>query len=492
MPSLRLFPAWFAVALASVQVAAQEARDDGPLLGTPFSCVALNSSFGAQNFASKKAGFGPLGARSAPPASGPDLRFERVFRDRATNLVPAGLRIDAISLGLDVLKYIDPATGILTVPPTLFGIQFTIEPEPAAARTTSGVVRREDSKPDGAATDVFDYAFSSSGSGVTKRDIDGTETGLSDGTPASRNVVISAYDLHLGAWDLDSGIRSMLPSNPRVFFSVPTNAIGAVPNAWWPAGPHSGATVLYSEWTGSDWSEPRVFLTPSRLGLGLSDDVDALAVEWNASTITRVVFSTRTLPSSAWSQLMFVELSTDGDPPPTTVKSSSTTTTTSDAGVGSANVASVCFWDPSLSGQGCRTAERWSYVFGTPMSVTPFPGLPTDLSSSLIRTCEGPVAGLACLGTGWTASGRQAGWGVHVIAFGTDVAPLTPWIVVNTLVRPASTMGGDPMTSFLPLPPHLIAPDTTRCDFLWSSFVAVTNTASGLEFSQAPAVRIRL
>lgn len=484
---------WVTAALITAETCrAQETGDDGPLIGASFACIATAASaLGAQTLASKKAGFTALTPRSAPPTSGPDFRFASIFKDRGTGQVPASLRVDAISTGLDVLKYIDPVTGILSPTPAQFGIHFTIEPEPPAARTTSGIVRREDLKPDGAGADVFDYEFTA-GAGRTTRDLDGTEIGLSDGTNTSRARGIAAFDLHLTAWDLGAAIVSMLPANPRVFFSVPTNAIGDVPTAWWPAAQRSGATILYSEWTGTIWSEPRVFLPASRLGLDNSADVDALAVEWSGGGSTRVVFSTRTLPTSSWNQLMFVELATDGDPTPVPVKSSSTTTTAQDAGVGSANVSSVCFWDPSLNGQGCGVAERWSYVFGTTTALTPFPPLPTLLASSVLRDCEAAVPGLRFATAGWTTSGRVSGAAVHMIAFGTDIMPTTPWYTVATIGRPTGTIAGDPVSLFIPLPPDLVVPDRNRCLFLWSAWVAAGITPSGVELAQSEALRIRL
>ncbi|MEZ5964660.1 MAG: hypothetical protein R3F56_12495 [Planctomycetota bacterium] len=471
-----------------------EVWDDGPLLGVPLACVVNGAGLtpGPRRLHSKKAGVTATTARTSPP-TGPDFSFERIFRDRLTGSVPTNFRIDAFSVGLDVI-WIDEVTGILNPSePAWTGILIAFEPEDPMARTSSGVLRREDSNPDAAGTDVFDLPINLPGTARRLyREIDGTELGFSDGTSASAEGQIVALDLHLTAWDLDPAIRSTLPAHPRVFFSVPSSATSEVPAAWWTRGLHSGATVFYSEWTGTDWSEPAVYATPSDLLLRPTDDVDALAVEWHNGDDAEIVFSTQVVPGR--DQLLYVHLGTDGDPQPVMVSGS--TSATAAAGAGSTNVAAICFYDPSISGQGCSVTQRWSYVLGTP--VRPSPLFPLRLSNSTIRGCTAAGApALVCSGAGWPASGRTAGFGVLFLTGGGESTPpiefgFPHWPVGLPFVRPASGFGGDPMAIALPLPDFLYSamPDPNLCAYLWTFWFAFDATLDNFAISRP--VRIRL
>jgi len=485
-----------------------ETWDDGPLIGAPFACL-VNDTTGSlppQRIYSKKAGFTAVNARTAPPAGGPDFRFGRVFRDRTSGMLPPGLRIDAMSTGLDVLN-IDPATGeISLLPGAVQGILLGFEHE-VGTHSTRGTLLREDSKPDGAGTDVFDLFVSATASGLTSalnRELDGREIGLSDGTAASVTGQITSLDLPLTAWDLDGGVLGMLPAHPRIFFSVPSANVGAVPNNWWPPADRNGATILYTEWdtpaAPNDWSLPQVFATRSDLLLDAGDDVDALAIQWSATAATTtVVFSTQ--PSSR-NQLLVVQLPfVDGDPQPVMV---SGTTATEAAGAGSANVASVCFWDPSLNGQVPCATSRWSYVLGAQdgTAILPTPIAPQLLASSAIRACPGGVPSIACMAAGWTTSGRSTpprfGFGVHMFSVTTSGSTLPPpfgsFVTTAILARPMSSFDGDPMTTYLPLGPYTLPDPTGRCPvwFLWSWWVGLSTDLTSTEFAQSRPVRIRL
>ncbi len=493
------------VAGLSVGLRAQETWDNGPLIGTPFACLVTDGAgpFVEQRLYSKKAGYQSVGARTAAPTLGPDFRFNRIFRDRTTGNVPANLYVDALSLGLDVL-WIDSA-GVLAPPArSMVGIQFSIRPE--AMPTTNGVLRREDSKPDRAGTDVFDFVFGlGSFTSGTFLDMDGTETGLSDGTTTSSATQITALDLPLTAFDLDGGIvgqlMTMTANTPRVFFSVTPASVTAVPAAWWggPAPPMAkgGAWILYSEWstTAVDWSEPRPFARPGDLGLdavGVLEDIDALAVAWDRTGTTKIVFSTQRVAGR--NQLLFTELPVDGDPTP--VKISGSTTATDGAQAGSADIVAVCFYDPGITGE-CNNVKIWSYVLGWQSGP---PGIfPRLLESSVVRGCDsGGTPGLQCMMAGWSATGRpptpQVAWGLHVWSVNTSPdAPPAPhtWIFGTPMARPMGrTTGGDPLTSFLALPTHMRVPDITRCDYFWSMWLAA---GPGLaDLAESRWVRLRL
>lgn len=481
------------VSLALGPLAAQrpagstEVWDDGPLIGVPFACVVngLGSTPGPRRIHSKKAGFAATAPRVMAPASGPDLRFERMFRNRLTGNVPPGFEIDAFSIGLDVL-WID-SSGQLTPPSNSWtGILLSFKPESASARTTSGVLLREDSNPDGAGTDVFDFVFDlPTMQARLYRELDGTELGFSDGTTASAAGQINGLDLHLTAWDLDPGIVSSLPTNPRVFFSVPAAAVSAVPPLWWPASERNGATILYSEWNGVDWTTPQVFATAADLFLDPTDDVDALAVEWLGNSNTKIVYSTQ--PVAGRDQLLFRQLGTDGDPQPVRVSGSTSATTA--AGAGSADVAAVCFYDPGVSSQGaCTQTLRWSYVLGTPK---PFLNRPnTTLAASMIRGCSS--AGdpeMKCMAAGWPPPGRGPGWGVIALGVGSEDVPPANWFVLS-FPRALTALGGDPMTFPVPLPDWTWNLDPARCMFLWSAWAVTDSSLTTLTYSRA--VRVRL
>jgi hypothetical protein len=282
-----------------------------------------------------------------------------------------------------------------------------------------------------------------------------------------------------------------------VFFSVPSAALATVPASWWDGTTPSGATIFFTEWNGTEWTPPVPRVSPERLRLQTTDDVDALAVEYDyegGSGSTKIVFST--LPGQAVNQLMYVDAShADVGDDPLAVKADSATTATAAAGTGAANVVGVCFSDPSgRAVELCDATRIWAYVLGTPLGIggsTAFSTAmaPRLLESSLLRDCPGGNAAHRCTMAGWTASGRQAGMALHLVAVENSITgSMSPWFVRAVRTRPLSALEGDPIHEHVPLPSWLVTPNELRCAYLWSTWVAV----SGAELAQAWPTRIRL
>lgn len=102
-----------------------------------------------------------------------------------------------------------------------------------------------------------------------------------------------------------------------VVFSVTTATAGAINPQWLltPNGPvpSSGALIFYCPWSaGAGWGRPRPFLLPSRLGIGVGDDVTALA--WDAQPHhQRLLFASTASPDP----IMFLSLKSASSQPVT-------------------------------------------------------------------------------------------------------------------------------------------------------------------------------
>ena len=319
--------------------------------------------------------------------------------------------------------------------------------------------------------------------------MDGRESGISDGSAPTREL--SSLDLHLPAYDLDTGITTHLPAQTRLFFSVPTSALSAVPTSWWGSHAPSGAAILMTEWTGASWTTPIVVVTPVQLALVTADDIDALAVQRDMSTF-RVVFSTTAAPANL--QVMYKDMLAEGEVPPAPVTGAGGVGLVPDAGAGNGNIDAICMWDPTAAQ--CSPSVIWSYVFGSPTRVGGAPAFPTSfvprtLEASVLRSCEPGAATLQCQMSGWTAAGAVSGLALHLITAGDRDRPFGEWHLHAMFARNPTAEFGDPKVSPVIIPASLLAPATGRCLNLWSVWIGVNDPAMP-PFAQSHMVRISL
>lgn len=261
----------------AAQVVAVDAKSTGPLAGAPHAVGVDGATCGlsrAENWF--KAGGVTTALPTAPPAGGgpiPDYRIQSIVGAAAA----AAIDIDGISIGLDLI-HADSA-GVLhpPPPPALALLTFSVTPASVGA---FGPVLTEATALDGNAADLFSYWVQRAG-GALREGID-----LAVDSTESRTFCngqrgnMDAHDLYMPLYATTGGwmIAMLQQTQQAFFFSVTTATVPACPVAWWGGTAPSGATVLFSTWTGAGWTPIRPFVTHAQLGLPASADVDALAV----------------------------------------------------------------------------------------------------------------------------------------------------------------------------------------------------------------------
>ncbi|MCA8968381.1 MAG: hypothetical protein KDC95_01305 [Planctomycetes bacterium] len=495
---------------ASLGLPAQEPMDNGPMMTSQVLCIVgpgtVDRSGAALSTTKIYVKKGGILAAAEPLAGRPDLRFEKMFHDRVTNLVPA-IQVDAISGGLDALNITYTAGPIpraqVMLPADRWGaLLFGVE---RGATGATGVIGREQGRTDGAGADIFSYLYSDSrkvlpagyfncalGACSTRRESDSGEIGLNHPDGRYAKGEITAIDAHLPSYLLDAGVVSLLPRNPRVYFSVSNATLAAVPGAWWGSTTPSGATILMTVWTGTEWTEPTPVVTYGELGATVGDDVDALSVRYDYKTGKGlyVMFSTTAPAGKITSDLVYTEFvgpASGGDPAPV---EDGTTDVAAATGKKKTNIKSTCDTDPTFGTQTCAIPFVWNYVFGTPVPTGPSPN--RRLFTALYRTCPGGNPSLEGVMTGWTASGRTDGLAVHVWMLGDH---LFPSIHLLNTTQPRTSMqpyGGGIVTDLLNIPAVLVPPSGARCVHVWSTWLALVPSGTSFEFAYGYPVRIRL
>lgn len=520
----RTYRALLCAALTTTGLPAQELLD-GPLMGMGVACLVDTATFdetGApvshQEIWIKKPGL--AGLMPAGVAGTIDFDFGALFHDRASGLTP-GIEIDGFSLGLDRIV-VDTSTGNarMQLQPDLWNaVLFSVE-RLTPGTGSRGIIGSEQLRAEGAAADVFVYLLSNAplnlpseyASGCTtmrepcrtRKELDSADLGLNVNDPMTTipegNVV--GIDAHLPAYFLGDEIRAMLPAQPRLYFTVTASTAAMVPVSWLgTTGVPSGATIFVTEWTGSAWSEPTVAADPSQLGLTAADEVDALSVDYDyegLGTDTQFVFAT---PSHA-NMLRHAAITGADFGSPSALEDADGTNPVSESGSDRVRASAVCLEDPAfvVPQSGCgSTFGVWPYVWGSPnkvdgtrffFSTTRAPHL---LWGGLHRDCEGSVPGIRSLMNGWTALGRADGSALHVWMVGDPNRPGAFLFATRVSQLASNPKPGGPVSDFVALPSFLRSPLATRCDMLWSVWVAAsTDPMTGMPvFAQSVPLRIR-
>ncbi|MCR9246435.1 MAG: hypothetical protein NXI31_15485 [bacterium] len=229
----------------------------------------------------------------------------------ATLPIPAGLDVDALSIGLDWV--VSNGAGTATVPPGQWAaITYTVSPLTAGVPST--VVATEVANPDGAQGDVFSYILPGSSLpitivGIPQRARDSTE--ISVFTPPAGRGNLDAHDLFIGLIYRDNPQYAATLPPPTCYFSVTDGTATAIPAAWGAAGLRSGATIYSTTWDPTanggvgGWDPVVVAYTPATFGLTAQDDIDALALDLVRGEVLFSVdpFVTPGLPTLMWSVL---------------------------------------------------------------------------------------------------------------------------------------------------------------------------------------------
>lgn len=439
------------------QTITYEPQSEGPLVGLPHAMSVAPGTEDATGLVDETllkvrgVGFAPAPPFEAPPFSSvdPDYRVSAILQ--GISPLPD---VDAFSAGLDWV--LTDGDGVAVVPPGNWtAMSFSVTP--ATMGDPGTVIRAESMRADGAAGDLFGYVYEGSALppplvDVSLRSQDSGEIQI--GSAAAPLPDVDAHDLFVDlVWRLNPQIVPFLPvsvQTPRAFFSVSSATTSLIPSGWWAGTTPSGATVFCSEWIGSAWTEPRPLVVPSDLGLGIAEEVDAVAVDYFRN---EMLFSTKTAgdPPVLW---------TTGFAHPSAQKFGIIGLTVRPfrkpsneplpKGLGELtvdDVDAICTLDPGGS--------FLDVILGTPDQAA-LPLTNTEVSVSLYSVFD-QVSGTVTYhsyGVGWPFPGRGPG----VIA--GFVAPINPInyvpimpVLPNFNRNPLTPLGGDPHEIQLPLPP---------------------------------------
>jgi hypothetical protein len=236
-------------------------------------------------------------------------------------VAPPAFEVDALSLGLDVVPSKMPDLGVAEVDFMATGGWGTLlySVSPGTQGTPGSLIAQEQAGAGGAAADLFSLMLPGSAippvladcypDDEPQRALDALEMELLGGDITSADVTMQLYQL-------GSPVKPA-ETSPVVYFSVAHDSVfppgggpSLVPPEWFDCGFPSGATVLRTRWIvspadpmGGFWTQPRVHLSYDHLGLGLHDDIDALAVDAERSML---LFSIRRTPMTTLDQQLQV------------------------------------------------------------------------------------------------------------------------------------------------------------------------------------------
>ncbi len=257
-----------------------------------------------------------------PVGTAPDLRI--------TSMFPAALathiRFDGIASGNDNIPYPSPPNGtdpggILNPDPVPGGtagwmaITFSVK-QGSLGGSNGPIISQRAGQTGGNGADIYGYF------------VPGANT--SSGTPGIASVPpaiigrvyleqgrehlnltgfnIDAHDAYLPYVQAgDPAPSTLLLSNSAFFFSLTPASASAintqVPQLWIPGTPAHGADIYRITWSTATkkWSAPSVFRSRQQMGLGDSENIDALAVKALTGTAPGdgvILFSTETLTRS--------------------------------------------------------------------------------------------------------------------------------------------------------------------------------------------------
>lgn len=423
------------------------------------------------------------------PAAGAAIHFR--LNDILASCSGANLDVNAMSLGQDWLL-IDDNTGIIDIPANRWAA-FNFSVSRAATGAANGIVAQEAAQPDGPGADLFSYAFLGSTlpdelMGKTQRMHDSREIDVGDGSMNRRDI--DAIDQYMPLYRLDPVLAATMPPAPKIYFSL-SSASAAIAPTWWFSGTFpSGATILQVAWNPSSntWSCPSLFKPYFDLGLLVTDDVDALALDIERA---RLVFSTT---DTTRDQLEFISCSLDiavpvpvkehqevGPPKKVTEKMGL---------LEGDDVDGVCGIDPSITRRlgtvHGTIVNTIFYVLGTPVDPVFPPANTLQASAFRIDTAAGPTVFSQLVG--WPPHTGQ-GPGLALLTF-SPAGQLNPLFAIDGGVRThiMPVHCGDPYRAEFVFPPNWVlhAP-TLEFDMRW--FVA---DLALTELQDAHPLRVRL
>jgi hypothetical protein len=390
--------------------------------------------------------------------------------DFATLFGGLAVDVDGLSSGYDWVLSLSDGTAS-TQAGDWGAISFSVTRGTLGAANTR--IAAEVASADGAAADLFAYVIPGSALppdlvGVTFRAQDSTEVNAF--VPGQKGN-ITAHDIFLSLLFREN--PQLVPTLPlkSVFFTVTTAAAQSpLLAAWWNGTLPSGATILRTDWNGSNWTTPVPFLLPADLGLTSAEDVDALAVDVMRG---RVLFSTTRQPGlPQHDPLLFARVGTQGNAiyhlPPSPLWPNGQPV--SDAiglagGGGPDDVDGICSLDPS--GGGGPTGLPLGMYLGTHQP--PLLPVPNQLSSSVFRRFDAASGneGFVTFMTGWPPPGTPSP-GFAVVAFRVPSAA-SPYETGAFFLRPVgSPFDGHPERFDLLFPPYfsMLGIDV---EFIWGA-----------------------
>jgi hypothetical protein len=385
--------------------------------------------------------------------------------------------VDACSIGLDTVSANDK--GVLTVPKGQWSsMQFSVTRSTLGA--SSGRIAREvlSNSKEGVGADIFSIAWSNL-SGLPPRltnrvyrSTDSTEMGLAGSTTSPTKGEIQAMDPVMSLYELDPDLVNLLPKKPRFYFSVSKGSLTAVPSKWWKkklkATTPSGATILFTEWTGAKWTEPRVFVAYSDLTLNAKEDVDAIAVD---EIKQRMILSTVRDKNYPRSQLLVVNYT--GLPFNGAVLNEFTKDGSKkvedDLGTGTnGDIDAVCGIDP-----GDATQKTFRYYACPSRETTRYLPGAYSLDAATYRRFLGGKLEYYTVMIGWPNGVPGAGVAIFGMRVGTTVVHVEPFVR-----NIASKFQGDPKEYVLRIPLKYPSGIGVRIDALWISETTATKSVA--------------
>jgi hypothetical protein len=244
----------------------------------------------------KDSGFVDLAATAAPPvASEPNFTAAALFAANAAGgVLPPGFRIGSLSSGLNYV-FANPSTRVVDMAGRWGGLLFSV------SRMTNGspgsLIEMERASPGAAGADLFSLILPGSTLpasmscfpiAIPQRATDGSQMGFT--APVGNPPEMTDFDPFISMYDDGPTVRSLLPDDPWIFFSLPTTvATNPAFDLWYYRGTtplpiaKAGGTILRTQWLSTaatpHWSVPEIHMTYLDLALGPTEEIDALAVD---------------------------------------------------------------------------------------------------------------------------------------------------------------------------------------------------------------------
>lgn len=375
---------------------------------------------------------------------------------------PSGIDVDAFSTGRDDLLINDQ--GELDVPPVNWSVWSFSLRVGSAGKPGSRIAEEATSGSVGSA--LFSYILP--GSNLPAEVVDQTERShsrrdLGIGTGPTTEIDGVDFPLILGRDQglnvagpgiaVEPGFVSLIPIPEVMYFSVTNASKHNVPASWWTTlggvtTPPSGASILCCLRTsfGSPWTAPRVYMPFFELGLGVTEDLDALAIDpVRENVLYSVAGTTR-------DQFLFYYFgTTDGAAPPATPVTSNGQPVSDKVGKAVIDdVDAVCTLDPVIGSIGAPPpgGDDFGSSCGAPQ-----PGLlgVPEISGSAYRRYENGTIHVDTFMVGWPPNaGVAPGFAAAFLTVGNSLVLLP---IGGIHVRDASNMiAGDPQTETFVLP----------------------------------------